>query len=232
MSQQQPARLLLVDPNPDDPSLANALVEGGFAVRCCGEPEAAVAWLAADGGIDLVVVCCDLNDDQLQAFRNAAAPAAGSPAQPVPLLLLGSREPERALDAGADDVLRRPFGLPELLARCRALVRRRQLAMPARTVLRCGPIEMVVEEHEVRRNSERIALSPREFRLLRFLLENQRRTWPRDVLLAQVWGELEGPSLDPKTVDVHIHWLRLKLEEDPSNPLLISTVRGRGYRLG
>ncbi len=231
MSQQQPARLLLIDPHPAaDSSLAKALQEGGFEVRCCSEAEAMAALGAADGGIDLVVVCGDLSDERLERLRAAAA--AGNPAQSVPLLLLGSRAPERALDAGADDVLRRPFGLTELQARCRALVRRRQLAMPARTVLRCGAIEMVVEEHEVRRNGERVALSPREFRLLRFLLENQRRTCPRDVLLAQVWGALEGPSLDPKTVDVHIHWLRLKLEKDPSNPRLISTVRGRGYRLG
>jgi two-component system phosphate regulon response regulator PhoB len=231
MSQQQPARLLLIDPHPpDDSSLATALVEAGFVVRCRSEAEAVAALEAADGGIDLVVVCGDPSDDRLQRLRAAAA--TGSPAQSVPLLLLGSRAPERALDAGADDVLRQPFGLAELVARCRALVRRRQLAMPARTVLRCGPIEMVVEEHEVRRNGERVALSPREFRLLCFLLENQRRTWARDVLLAQVWGELEGPALDPKTVDVHIHWLRLKLEEDPGNPRLISTVRGRGYRLG
>jgi two-component system phosphate regulon response regulator PhoB len=231
MSQQQPARLLLIDPHPPaNASLVSDLVEGGFEVRCCSEAEAMAALGAADGGIDLVVVGGDLSDDRLEQLRAAAA--AGSPAQSVPLLLLGSRAPERALDAGADDVLRRPFGLAELLARCRALVRRRQLAMPARTVLRCGPIEMVVEEHEVRRNGEPIALSPREFRLLRFLLEHQRRTWPREELLVQVWGELEGPSLDPKTVDVHIHWLRLKLEEDPGNPRLITTVRGQGYRLG
>lgn len=225
MSQQQPARLLLVDPSsPADTSLASSLEEGGFELTCCAEAEAAVALQDPDVWIDLVVVCSDLSDDQLQRLRSAA--------QSVPLLLLGSRDPERALNAGADDVLRRPFGLAELLARCRALVRRRQLAMPSRTVLRCGPIEMVVEEHEVRRGSERIRLSPREFRLLRFLLEHQRRIWPREELLVQVWGELEGPSLDPKTVDVHIHWLRLKLETDPSNPRLISTVRGRGYRLG
>ncbi|MEX1316760.1 MAG: response regulator transcription factor [Synechococcaceae cyanobacterium] len=229
MSQQQPPRLLLVDPiSCADPLLLDTLMQGGFELELCSEPDAAIALLAMDAAIDLVVVCTELKDDQLQRLRRAA----GTVSQAVPLLLVGSREPERALDAGADDVLRRPFGLAELLARCRALVRRRQLAMPQRTVLRCGPIEMVLEEHEVRRDGAVVTLSPREFRLLHFLLEHQRRIWPREELLTQVWGELEGPSLDPKTVDVHIHWLRLKLEDDPADPRLITTVRGRGYRLG
>ena len=103
---------------------------------------------------------------------------------------------------------------------------------PATTVLSHGPIEMVVEEHLVRRNGEPVALSPREFRLLHFLLEHQGRIWHREELLSRVWGELEALDFDPKTVDVHIHWLRLKLEADPAHPTLITTVRGRGYCLG
>jgi two-component system phosphate regulon response regulator PhoB len=229
MSQRQPPRLLLLDPcSPPHTPLDDTLVAGGFAVLRSSDADAAARQLSSDGAIDLVVVCTDLDHDQLLRLRSACSAVA----HPVPLLLISGGEPVQALDAGADDVLQRPFGLAELLARCRALVRRRQLVKPVRTLLRCGPIEMVVEEHEVRRHGEPVMLSPREFRLLRFLLEHQRRIWPREELLARVWGELEGPALDPKTVDVHIHWLRLKLEEDPARPRLISTVRGRGYRLG
>ena len=230
MSRQQPPRLLLVDPVPsaDNTPLVDTLEKGGFVVQLCSDPDAVSAALSSDAAIDLVVVGTDLSTDQLQRLRSAA----GTSGRSVPLLVLGSHEPAQALEAGADDVLLRPFGLAELLARCRALVRRRQLAAAERTVLRYGPIEMVVEEHEVRRNGTPVKLSPREFRLLRFLLEHQRRIWAREELLVQVWGELEGPSFDPKTVDVHIRWLRLKLEDDPADPSLIQTVRGRGYRLG
>ncbi|MEO1004072.1 MAG: response regulator transcription factor [Cyanobacteria bacterium J06638_7] len=228
MSQQQQPRLLLVDHHCcPDPGLDPILEAGGFAVLHCGLADVA-GQLAGDAAIDLLVVCAELEPQQLQRLRAAGAGGA----RPVPLLVLSSGEPVRALEAGADDALQRPFGQAELLARCRALVRRRQLLTPLRTVLRCGPIEMVVEEHEVRRHGEPVKLSPREFRLLRFLLEHPRRTWPREELLVRVWGELEGPVLDPKTVDVHIHWLRLKLEDDPGHPRLISTARGRGYRLG
>jgi two-component system phosphate regulon response regulator PhoB len=229
VSQRQPPRLLLVDPRPvTEATLDQALAEGGFEVLRCTDPELAAGRLTAEPPIELVLLATDLRDDQMQRLRTAA----NAVAPPVPLLLLGGGEPVRALEAGADDVLVQPFGLAELVARCRALVRRRQLGSPPRTRLRCGPIEMVVEEHEVRRDGVPVTLSPREFRLLRFLLQHQRRIWSREELLARVWGELEGPALDPKTVDVHIRWLRLKLEDDPARPRLISTVRGRGYRLG
>ena len=77
-----------------------------------------------------------------------------------------------------------------------------------------------------------MTLSPREFRLLRFFLEHPSRIWSREQLLARVWGESEAIELDPKTVDVHIRWLRLKLEADPAQPALLTTVRGQGYRCG
>ena len=95
-----------------------------------------------------------------------------------------------------------------------------------------GPLEMMVEEHQVRRDSELVSLSPREFRLLRFLLEHPGRIWHREELLSRVWGELEALDFDPRTVDVHIHWLRLKLEADPPQPALPPTVGGQGYRCG
>ena len=137
-----------------------------------------------------------------------------------------------ALEDGADDVLPSPFGLAECLARCRALVRRHQLGAESSHALRCGQVSMLVEEHRVCRDGAEVSLSPREFRLLHFFLKHPRRIWSRDELLARVWGESEAVELDPKTVDVHIRWLRLKLEENPAQPSLITTVRGHGYRCG
>jgi two-component system phosphate regulon response regulator PhoB len=235
---QRPQRLLLVNadgiqpPSPAQAPLELTLVEAGFVVVACAGFTDAQQRLQQAMGWDLVVVTGDPSDPDLLAFCGLS----GRRGQPNPVLVLGSAAGEsarvRALEAGADDVLLQPFGLAECLARCRALIRRHQLASVAANVLSCGPIEMVVEEHLVRRSGMPVTLSPREFRLLQFLLEHQGRIWHREELLRRVWGEWEALDLDPKTVDVHIHWLRLKLEDNPTRPSLITTVRGRGYRLG
>ena len=233
--QQRPLRLLLVTADPPGrPTLRKTFQQEGFFVVTCEGPESLQQHLAQNDDWDLVVVC----GDPCAAGVLAACGFQTDRVRAVPLLVIGSTmaatgEAARvlALEAGADDVMLEPFGLAECLARCRALARRRQLGGEARTVLRCGPIEMVVVEHRVMRDGRVVALSPREFRLLRFLLEHQGQIWHREDLLSRVWGELESLDLDPKTVDVHIHWLRLKLEADPARPELITTVRGKGYRL-
>ncbi|MEX0588138.1 MAG: response regulator transcription factor [Cyanobium sp.] len=225
-------RLLLVHPDPRAGSeLRVALSAESFAVAVCPDATGAADQLADPSAWDLLVVSAALGDGAAALCRQVR-----SFKEPIPILMLcpGHTEADRVwgLEAGADDVLTYPFGLAECLARCRALVRRHQLGLEATTVLRCGPVEMLVEEHRVCRNGLEVALSPREFRLLRFFLKHPRRIWSRDELLARVWGELEALELDPKTVDVHIRWLRLKLEEDPAQPSLITTVRGEGYRCG
>jgi len=88
------------------------------------------------------------------------------------------------------------------------------------------------EEHRVCRDGVPVALTPREFRLLEHLLRHPGQVFDRVSLLEQVWGEFSALELDPKTVDVHIRWLRAKLEPEPAAPRLIVTVRGRGYQLG
>ncbi|MEB3319494.1 MAG: response regulator transcription factor [Cyanobium sp.] len=232
---QRPLRLLLASCDSDPPSaLSSAFRQEGFELAVCTGTESLQRQLATADEWDLLVVCGDATEPGILALCRLHRDRSRS----VPLLLIGSATDTlqeaarvRALEAGADDVILEPFGLAECLARCRALARRRQQSGDPSTVLRCGPIEMVVEEHRVLRDGEDVALSPREFRLLRFLLEHQGRVWHREELLSRVWGELEALDLDPKTVDVHIHWLRLKLESDPARPDLLTTVRGRGYRL-
>lgn len=234
---QPPIRLLLVDPDPASAFLLQqALDSEGFAVSTSTAAASAVAVLEGAHGLQLLLLDCLLPDQDLADLIQRAH--AHRQRLPVLLLCLGATEADRvrALEAGADDVLVRPFGIAECAARCRALVRRAQLRTQEGPVLRLAAAGMVLEllehEHRLLRNGVDVALTPREFRLLRFLLANPGRPWSRDELLRRVWGDLEALVLDPKTVDVHIRWLRLKLESDPSAPALITTLRGRGYCCG
>jgi two-component system phosphate regulon response regulator PhoB len=242
---QQPLRLLLLelelDPGPPQ-RMGQALAAGGFAVQACSELAAMQQQLSQNTSRwNLVIV----RGDPASPAVLALCAERRSGAQPVPLLVLGSANlaltagsnsgeacRDLALEAGADDVLLHPFTLPECLARCRALVRRHQGAKPMANVLRLGPIEMVVDTRQVRLDGTPVALSPRECQLLQFLLAHPGQIWHREELLSRVWGAEVALDLDPKTVDVHIHWLRLKLEANPAQPSLITTVRGKGYRLG
>jgi two-component system phosphate regulon response regulator PhoB len=134
------------------------------------------------------------------------------------------------LEVGADDYLVKPFGMRELVARCRALLRRSSpQTLPGR-VLQHANLQLFPEECRVTRDGREVNLSPKEYRLLELFMQNPRRVWSRDKLLEQVWGyDYYG---DSKTVDVHIRWLREKLEANPSAPEHLLTVRGFGYRFG
>ena len=161
----------------------------------------------------------------------------------APVLMLTARGEESdkviGLELGADDYLVKPFGMRELVARVRALLRRVVLQENApegaSPTLRAGFIEMDMARHEVRLRNvadtsvRDIKLSLKEFELLRVLLQNSGKTVARETLLERVWGlEFYG---DERTLDVHIRWLREKLEPLPSQPQHILTVRGVGYKL-
>lgn len=135
------------------------------------------------------------------------------------------------LEVGADDYLGKPFGMRELVARCRALLRRQKLNQTqADKVLVCRELSLYTQECRVTLGGEEINLSPKEFRILELFMNYPRRVWPRDQLLEKIWGiDYIG---DSKTVDVHIRWLREKIEVDPSHPEYLVTVRGFGYRFG
>ncbi len=154
----------------------------------------------------------------------------------VPVLMISARgnESDRivGLEVGADDYISKPFGMRELVARCRALLRRsrREVTTTTAPVYKFGDITMYPDECRVTINDTEVNLSPKEFRLLDLFMSHPRRVWSREQLLEKVWGvDFVG---DSKTVDVHIRWLREKIEVDPSDPKHIVTVRGFGYRLG
>jgi two-component system phosphate regulon response regulator PhoB len=148
----------------------------------------------------------------------------------LPVIMLTARGEEgdrvRGLATGADDYVVKPFSVPELLARIRALLRR---AKPSETaeLLAFGDIELDRSQHRVRRAGKALRLGPTEFRLLEFLMTNPGRVFSREQLLDRVWGR--DVYIDERTVDVHVGRLRKALGEGDPDP--IRTVRGAGYSL-
>ncbi|MEB3227421.1 MAG: response regulator transcription factor [Synechocystis sp.] len=153
----------------------------------------------------------------------------------TPILIVSAKcsemEKVTGLEVGADDYITKPFSMKELVARCRAMIRRQSLAGNTTTPFRkFRDLILYPKECRVLMRGEAITLAPKEFRLLELFMSYPRRVWSREQLIEQVWGiDFMG---DSKTVDVHVRWLREKLELDPSQPEYIVTVRGFGYRFG
>ena len=158
--------------------------------------------------------------------------------RPVPIVVLTALATEAdtvtGLGLGADDYVTKPFSMRELTARVAAALRRDGLSReagggPARgAVVRGGGLELRADAREVTRGGAPVALSPKEFDLLEYLMRHPGRALSRDLILERVWGyDFEGGE---RTVDVHVRWLREKLERDPSRPQRLTTVRGVGYK--
>jgi DNA-binding response OmpR family regulator len=158
----------------------------------------------------------------------------------IPILMLTARDDEidrvLGLELGADDYLTKPFSMREFLARVKAMLRRVRMGAEDKQtrasadgeLLSAGNLEINQLRHEVRMDSEVLELKPKEYDLLAYLVEHPGRVLSRDQLLEDVWGwEFTGGS---RTVDVHVRWLRSKIEPDPDDPIRIVTVRGVGYR--
>jgi len=150
---------------------------------------------------------------------------------PVIMLTARGEETDRivGLELGADDYVTKPFSPRELATRVKTVLRRTRSGGPPRKRIAVGGLELDAARHEARRDGELLALTAKEFDLLWFLAANPNHVFSRDQLMARVWGY--SAALDTGTVTVHVRRLREKLEADPSDPQLLETVWGVGYRL-
>ena len=231
------AHLLVVE---DDTSIRETVKEAlraeGFEVSACGDGNEALAMLTGPRADSVDALVLDLmlpglgGLDLCRELRKLN--------KTIPILVISARDSETdrvlGLEVGADDYLVKPFGLRELVARCRALLRRSQRITPEATarddVIEYANLCLYCQECRVTRDGKDLSLAPKEYKILELLMKNPRRVWSRDQLLGEIWGiDFVG---DTKTVDVHIRWLREKIETTPSSPDHIRTVRGFGYRFG
>jgi two-component system response regulator RegX3 len=221
-------RVLVVE---DEESFSDALSymlgrEGFEAVVAATGPDALAEFDRA--GADIVLL-----DLMLPGLSGTEVCRALRSRSNVPIIMLTAKDSEVdkvvGLELGADDYVTKPYSARELVARIRAVLRRRgDIEAPADGALEAGPVRMDVERHVVAVDGEPVPLPLKEFDLLELLLRNAGRVLTRGQLIDRVWGsDYVG---DTKTLDVHVKRLRAKIEPDPANPKHLVTVRGLGYK--
>lgn len=221
-------RLLLVE---DEPGLALTLSDRlraeGYEVDVKSDGESALASAAESSAFDLILL--DVMLPGMDGFEVCRDLRNGG--RRTPILMLTARGAVRdrvhGLRLGADDYLVKPFDPDELLARIEALLRRTSCDSED---LRCrfGDIEVDLRGMSVKRAGVEVVLASMEFQLLAYLIENEGSVLGREQILREVWGFQRAPRT--RTVDVHVTWLRSKLESDRAHPRFIRTVRGSGYK--
>lgn len=219
-------------------TLAYNLKRQGYEVRTCGDGASALEE-ARTFKPDLVLLDVMLPGiDGFEVCRTLRQEAS------TPVLMLTARDDEIdrvvGLEVGADDYMTKPFSMRELMARVKAMLRRVRMireeiqsettALPAinTQVLSFGSLELDLTKREIRLNGQALTVKPKEFELLIFLARHRGQVVTRELILERVWDwNFIG---DSRTVDVHVRWLREKIEVDPSAPVRLVTVRGAGYR--
>ena len=221
--------ILVVDDEPTQREmLAEALEAEGFTIVTAADGRAALLKFR-ETRPDLILL--DLMLPELSGIEVCRIIRAESG---VPILMLTAKDSELdkvvGLELGADDYVTKPFSLRELIARVRAQFRRTEQQAAASggpVVVDLGPVQVDLAGHRLMRDGATIPLKPKAFELLAFLVRNPGQVFTRDQLLEHVWGyDYAGET---RTVDVHVHWLRARIEEDPANPVFLHTVRGTGY---
>jgi DNA-binding response OmpR family regulator len=228
-------KILVVE---DEPALQETLIynleKQGYGVEAVGDGQTALT-AARELHPDLIVL--DLMLPLLDGFEVCRILRQE---MTVPILILTARDDEIdrviGLEMGADDYITKPFSMREFLARVKAQLRRVRMMreeMDGETefikeTIRFGNLTLDLTRREVLLDDRPLAMKPKEFDLLLFLARHRGQVLSRELILERVWGwEFTGGS---RTVDVHIRWLREKIEEDPADPQRIVTVRGIGYR--
>jgi two-component system alkaline phosphatase synthesis response regulator PhoP len=223
-------RLLLVEDEPGlQLALSDRLAAEGYAVETAADGNLAVT-RATGEPFDVIVL--DVMLPGRDGFDVAKTIRAQGVQTPILMLTARSQVVDRVvgLKLGADDYLTKPFETIELLARIEALMRRAPAGSPGISLERYqfGDITVDVRKAEVMQKGEELDLSAKEFQLLKYFIEHRGATVSRDELLHEVWGYNATPST--RTVDVHVAWLRQKLEPNPRVPRYILTVHGLGYK--
>ncbi|HJU42382.1 MAG TPA: response regulator transcription factor [Vicinamibacterales bacterium] len=223
-------RLLLVEDEPGlQLALSDRLSAEGYAVATAGDGNAAIQ-RATGEPFDIIVL--DVMLPGRDGFDVARTIRQQGVQTPILMLTARTQVVDRVvgLKLGADDYLTKPFETIELLARIEALLRRAPSAVAGAALerYRFGDISVDVRKAEVSHKGEPLDLSAKEFHLLKYFIEHRGATISREELLHEVWGYNSTPST--RTVDVHVAWLRQKLEPNPRVPQYILTVHGLGYK--
>ena len=220
--------VLVVDDDQDLAEMLGIVLNGaGFEVDLVGRGDEAIEVFRSSQpdlvlldimlpGLDGIEVCRELRKQSTQ----------------VPIIMLTAKtdtqDVVKGLEAGADDYMDKPFTNPELIARIRAHLRRNASTVSGNLAI--GDLAIDIFEHTVMRGSKEIPLTRLEFDLLVALAKEPGRVFTRDALLSEVWGYQH--SSDTRLVNVHVQRLRAKIEHDPENPSIVTTVRGIGYKAG
>jgi two-component system alkaline phosphatase synthesis response regulator PhoP len=222
-------RVLLVE---DEPglllTLTDRLSNEGYVVETASDGETGLH-RAAGESFDLIIL--DVMLPRLNGFDVCRDLRQRGVSTPIIMLTARGQVVDKVigLKLGADDYLTKPFEMIELLARIESLLRRAPvIAAPPSETYQFGAVRVDFRRAEVERDSRQLDLSAREFQLLRYFIEHRGSTLSRDELLNEVWGYNAMPST--RTVDVHVAWLRQKLEPNPRHPQYILTVHGLGYK--
>ena len=221
-------RLLIVeDEKQICDAVAKSLYDAGYEVDTCYDGEEALEYILTEN-YDLIVL--DLNLPGMDGMEILKKLKTSGRTKDIPVIMVTAKGAEydkvMGLDAGADDYVTKPFGMMELVSRIRAVLRRTSKKEEDDTYV-LGEIRMDRKKHEVTVAREPVALTLKEYELLRKLMENQNIVLTRDKLLEEIWGyDFDGET---RTVDVHVRTLRQKLGQAGE---YIETVRGVGYRIG
>ncbi len=232
-----PEKILVVEDEPTlQETIAYSLTKQGYEVTVVGDGHDA---LKAARSVDFNLLLLDI---MLPGLDGLEITRILRQEMNVPIIMLTARDDEIdrvvGLEMGADDYLTKPFSMRELIARVKAQLRRARIHQEElernsekktpQDTLNFGKLTINTTRHEVTLDGEVLSLKPKEYELLLFFAEHRGQMLTREFILERVWGwDYVG---DSRTVDVHTRWLRKKIENDPSNPERIVTVRGGGYR--